>query len=347
MRDFKPPIIDLHEDIAYYLSFGRDIKPLDERSRDRHCDIPGYIDANVKVVFGSIFPMNSRVNPTLRLRGEDFYMHVSQPPSGFENLIDMIKTYYLIVSRHRELTLIISDNDLDRVFRGDSLTGILMLLEGSEIIRDPLDLLPIYNMGVRVLGLTWNYDTKFASSCYSKKDYGLTGLGERLIDMAVELGMIIDLAHAGKRTVLDVLDLVDKPIIISHANYRGVTDHPRNVDHDVLDALNRGRGVIGLTLIPETLPGSKVVDGLIENILTIVDEFSSDILALGTDFFGIPFEKTPLRIEDIPRIIFSRLLEEGLSRDIVEKIAWRNAFRVIKEYSGSWLPGRAGPRPPD
>ena len=38
----------------------------------------------------------------------------------------------------------------------------------------------------------------------SKKDYGLTSEGKELVKLANSLGIIIDSAHACKKTVIDV-----------------------------------------------------------------------------------------------------------------------------------------------
>src|SRR6058998_2730172 len=61
-------IVDLHEDISdYFLTAGATsvIQPFDEDMEGRHVDIPKYRKAGVRLVFGSIFPMVSGLNPRL------------------------------------------------------------------------------------------------------------------------------------------------------------------------------------------------------------------------------------------------------------------------------------------
>src|SRR5438445_3515294 len=61
-------IVDLHEDISdYFLTAGAAsvIQPFDEDMEGRHVDIPKYRQAGVRLVFGSIFPMVSGLNPRL------------------------------------------------------------------------------------------------------------------------------------------------------------------------------------------------------------------------------------------------------------------------------------------
>lgn len=53
------------------------------------------------------------------------------------------------------------------------------------------------------------------------------------------LGMIVDLAHASKQTMLDAINATAVPVIISHSSAAGVTDITRNVADEVLDKLVR------------------------------------------------------------------------------------------------------------
>ena len=52
-------------------------------------------------------------------------------------------------------------------------------------------------LGLRAVGLTCNFDMRYASSCMSKKDDGLTGKGEQLVEEANQRhGVIVDLAQS-------------------------------------------------------------------------------------------------------------------------------------------------------
>ena len=79
-------------------------------------------------------------------------------------------------------------------------------------------------MGLRSLGLTWNFDTKYSATCMSKKDYGLTGEGGDLIERCNELGIVVDLAHASRLTHLEVCATSRLPVINSHSNSRSLHD---------------------------------------------------------------------------------------------------------------------------
>jgi len=48
------------------------------------------------------------------------------------------------------------------------------------------------------------------------------------------LGMLVDLSHVSKQTMLDVLSTTKSPIIFSHSSSWTLCNHSRNVQDDVL-----------------------------------------------------------------------------------------------------------------
>ena len=322
----KPfPVIDLHEDIsAYILESERAVKPFNVDT-ERHVDIPKYGRGGVVLVVGAVFPGEHKYVGGERVRGTVF--RCSQ-----QRVLDHIATYYRLVKEFSEhLYLVEHRDELLRVEYGKG-TGILIGLEGAYPLDDPWDLELYYKLGVRLIGLTWNIENRFAASCISKRDYGLTGSGEELVDIAERLGIVVDLAHASRKTMLDVLSIASRPVVISHACIYKLKAHPRNVDDEVLEELRRNHGVIGITFVSEFLgEGDVGVDTVVEHIMYVYENFGVDIIALGTDYLGT--SRLPKGLEDIGKIqvLFKELLDKGLSHEDIEKIAWRNAYRVLLE----------------
>ncbi len=202
---------------------------------------------------------------------------------------------------------------------------VLLSLEGADVLRDYEDIYLLKELHVYNLGLTWNYDNKFASSCMSNKDYGLTDEGEELVKTANSLGIIIDLAHAGKRTLLDVASISKRPIIVSHGNARKLKDHRRNLDDEEIEAIVKTNGVIGVTAIVETLR-EPTINGLVENIKYIGESFGWEYVAIGTDFLGI--QKVPEGFENVMKLRELSDMLDGHS----EEVLWKNAMRVILKH---------------
>ena len=60
------------------------------------------------------------------------------------------------------------------------------------------------------------------------------------------LGMIVDLAHVSDKTFYDALAVTYKPVIVSHSSMRAISNVPRNVTDDMLRALAKNGGVLGI-----------------------------------------------------------------------------------------------------
>lgn len=240
-----------------------------------------------------------------------------------ELALEEIKVYYLISEKH----------GMSVEGRGDLRSPglkLLLSLEGADVLR-LVDLRLLYKLGIRSVGITWNVDNKWGRSCYSKRDAGLTASGQELVEAAQKLGVLVDLAHTGKRTALDAIEAAKKPVVVSHANVAAVAPHPRNVDDEVLKALADNGGVLGLTLIPKTIGEGPLPRSLVKHAACVEGKFGVEILALGTDYLGMP--AAPPGLESIDKIgrLLSALREVGFTEEEVGAAAWRNAYRVLDE----------------
>ncbi len=318
-------IFDLHEDISTYFLNGYEVKDFSLNDPNRPVDLPKYKKANVKYVVGAVFSGKRFLKPKNGMFGTSFR-------DAFTKTWDQIAFYHRLTNRYsNELHLISSGRDLRELLKTNKI-GLIIGIEGAYPLDNPWDLELYYKLGVRVLGLTWNVDNKYAASCKTAKDYGLTGLGEKLVDLASELGVIIDLAHASKRTSLDVLSITEKPVIISHAGVKAVYNTDRNVDDEVLEALRSNKGVMGIFLYTGALSGNEVnIDTVVKHILYVYENFGVDILALGTDYLGI--QTAPKGLESIDKIthLVNKLKNAGLTSKDLEKIFYRNALRVFSK----------------
>lgn len=297
-------LIDLHEDFAYSSMYSDVIEDTEQSN------IKMLKNFDNVIIFSAIFPhinvWNNRSEKLTLLYGNKTKATVPL----FDVLKEQVKFYLYLESKG--LVNIVRD-------KVNSGINFLLSLEGTDVLTDPYDLYLLKELNVLSVGITWNYDTKFGSSCMSKKDYGLTEDGEELIRIANKIGIIIDLAHSSKRTLMDAATVSNKPLIVSHANAMKLKKHPRNLDDEEIEAIVKTDGVIGITAIVETLPESSI-KGIIDNINYIGESYGWRYVALGTDFLGI--EKVPKGFENVVKI-------KDLNVDHKE-IFWENAMRVIK-----------------
>jgi len=107
--------------------------------------------------------------------------------------------------------------------------------------------------GVRYMGIThWGHN-QFGDSSNPNFQYdrgprhgGLSPLGEDLIRALNAHGILIDISHASKDTVMQALALSEAPVIASHSGAKGVTDTARNLDDEQLRAIAASGGVVNM-----------------------------------------------------------------------------------------------------
>ncbi len=345
----KPPaLIDLHEDISlYYVSGGAHQRfPCADFAEDlkgRHGDIPKFRMANVRLIFSSMAPLVYTISPrrvNQQSRGYEIQVRALKIRSPTLLALEHLMVYNDLMRMHpRRIKLTLTERDI--IGLKPNMTGFLVAMEGAEPLEDVEDLHLFYRLGLRSLQLTWNFDNKYAASCMSKKDYGLTGDGEDLVRLCNELGVIIDLSHASKKTVIETLSLSKLPVVVSHANASGVRKHTRNLDDEELEALGRNEGVIGFNLISPTIGERATAKELARHIMYVYEKNGGEILAIGTDYFGLGDVPEPDGLEDITKFgnLWDALLSANLTQAEIERIASKNALRVIRANAKHWKDG--------
>jgi membrane dipeptidase len=190
--------------------------------------------------------------------------------------------FHRVLAEHPDrVTQVTTARDLE-----DGRLGLMLSLEGVEPLGSDPDLIDhFWGVGVRMVGLTWNLRNAFADGLGVDDDRGLSGLGGELVDRLVELGAMLDLAHASPRTFADVLARAPAgaTVLVSHAGCRGVHDHPRNLTDEQLQALAERDGVLGIMCLPITV-GADNLDRLVDHVDYAVAHLGSARVGLGGDF---------------------------------------------------------------
>jgi len=137
--------------------------------------------------------------------------------------------------------------DLERIVKSGKIAAVLAL-EGGHQIADDLAVLRMYQrMGIRAMTLTHFRNNNWADSSTDKPQHnGLTDFGKQVVREMNRIGMIVDISHVSDKTFYDVLAVTSKPVIASHSSCRALAEFPRNMTDDMLKALGRNGGVVGI-----------------------------------------------------------------------------------------------------
>ncbi len=227
-----------------------------------------------------------------------------------------------------------SASDVERVF-GEGRIASLMGMEGGHAIENSLGALrAFYDLGVRYMTLTHNGTLDWADAANDEHRHGgLTEFGREVVREMNRMGMLVDLSHTSPETMNDALDVTEAPVIWSHADTRGVRDHPRNVPDQVLRRLPDNGGVVMITFVPSFLTEAEeaTIDDVADHIERVVELAGVDHVGVGGDFDGI--SSTPVGLEDVSTYpaLFAALSRRGWSEADLRKLAGENLLRVMRE----------------
>ena len=162
--------------------------------------------------------------------------------------------------------------------------ALVPTLEAATPIENELDRVDVlYGFGVRSMGIVYSEANALGAGLREAKDGGLTDLGKAVVRRMNKLGMVIDAAHCGDQTTLDIIEASDHPIFISHAGSRSLWNTRRMKPDNVLTAMARKGGVLGIEAAPHTTLTEKHPRHSIESYM---EHFEHAVKLMGIDHVG-------------------------------------------------------------
>jgi len=242
----------------------------------------------------------------------------------------------MMVHHNGTLFPVLGKEDLDKC-GVDGKIGVLLTIEDGGVLGEKIEnVKKFYDMGVRLVTLTWNHENAIGyPNSYDAEvmNKGLKPFGKEVVAEMERLGMVVDVSHVSDGVFWDVAELATKPFLASHSNARAVCGHKRNMTDEMIKALADKGGVMGLNLGPEfvgSVEGVTRMEDLVAQILHIRNVGGAGVLALGSDFDGIHGALDVAGPQDWPKLE-AALKEAGLSDDELDMMWYTNAERVLRE----------------
>lgn len=236
--------------------------------------------------------------------------------------------------------------------------ALLLSVEGIRPIEDRLEFLSLfYRLGLRRVGLTWNFRNRVADGCGEEQTGGgITRFGIEVLAQIERLGMVLDVAHISESSFWSALEHHHGPFIVSHANARALCDHPRNLTDEQIKAVAARGGIVGVAFIGIFISKDEPTIGkLVDHVDHIVELVGVDHIGLGSDYTDDHFDLTgaglsaypdlyPRTFEDVqekypPNLstyaetgnLTVELVRRGYSDGDVRKILGENYLRVFDQ----------------
>lgn len=256
---------------------------------------------------------------------------------------DFLARYEMLTAQfkqcHQDIALATSVREFDQIASQHKIAAFLTIEEGGILEGQMQRLHQVYEMGVRLITLTWNYPNSIGfPNNLSITDYPnqkLTAFGVEVVREMNNKGMIVDVSHLSDEGFYQVHDISKKPFIASHSNARALCNHPRNLTDDMLKKLGESGGIVGLNFCPPFLNKEAVssVESLVEHIRYMASKAGMDAIAIGTDFDGISGNLEIQNIGEMDTLLHA-LKKSGFKDSELEKIWYKNALRIIQEVIG-------------
>jgi membrane dipeptidase len=206
----------------------------------------------------------------------------------FDIALEMADIFYEdILDKHPQIKLILTKQDVLRLQDGE--IGALLTLEGCDAIgHSTTRLKTLYRLGVRSVGLTWNYSNAVADGALEPRGAGLSSFGAEIVEQLNAYGMWVDVSHLSEKGFWDVMEQAKYPIA-SHSNCYSLLQHPRNLKDEQIQALIQKNGMIGVTFVPSFVKEETPV--YIHDVLRHLEHIcvlgGADNVGFGSDFDGI------------------------------------------------------------
>lgn len=330
---------------------------------DMHCDTIGVIYENK--LLGNNFSLKDNCfhidikkmkDSNYILQNFAMFIDIKKYKEPYETLKEMIKVYYDELDKNKEyIKPAYSYYDILKCEKENKIAALLTIEDSGALEGKIERLREVYDKGVRLITLTWNYPNGVGypninlkvdsdGKVIEKPDLqkfntknGLTEFGIELVEAMESLGIIVDVSHSSDATFYDVLKYAKKPFVASHSNARAISNVARNLSDDMIRGVANRGGLIGINFCsnfvqptPYKEPTFTYINDLVKHIKYIKNLGGINSIALGSDFDGI---SSTIEIDNCSKmhLLAESLLKSGFTYEEVEKIFYKNLLNLYKE----------------
>jgi membrane dipeptidase len=232
----------------------------------------------------------------------------------------------------------------------DGVLAIVPCVEnGFAVGADLTRIAEFRQRGAIYMTLTHNGHNALADSCNPRRDLGdretehggLSVLGRAAVAAMNRVGMLVDVAHTSRDTMVQAAEASRAPIVSTHSCVSALCDHSRNMTDWQLDVIRDVKGVIQITAVSAFLklnakPEEVTVADFADHVDYAVRRIGIDHVGISSDFDGGGGFSDWHDAGQSPNVTIE-LMRRGYDRGALEKL-WGGNFlrtmRVAEEVAG-------------
>lgn len=212
-------------------------------------------------------------------------------------------------------------------------------MENGYVIGQDLALLQVYrDKGARYMTLVHNGHNDIGDSAQpsqqlrdaSAEHGGLSEFGYKVVEELNRLGILVDISHVSKATMLQATRHSKAPVIASHSSVAAVYPHPRNMDDEQLLTLKENGGVVQIVAFDAYLKqgGGATVRDFVDHLDHAVSIVGIDHVGISSDFGGGGGVVGWSGADETLNVTLE-LVRRGYSEQDIEKIWSGNVLRIL------------------
>ncbi|HEX9246893.1 MAG TPA: membrane dipeptidase [bacterium] len=208
---------------------------------------------------------------------------------AFDRAVESIaRAYAFAHALGGDLIICRDAGEIERTHR-DRRHGIVLDFQNTTPIGDDLDRVgSFYNLGVRMIQLTYNLRNLVGDGCTEAHQGGLSYFGREMVRCLNASRMLVDVSHCSEQVGWDALEVSTAPIVVSHSASKAVCYHDRGKSDELAKAVADRGGFFGVVIVPGFIAESTeaTLDDFARHVEHLVDVMGIDHVGIGTDKAG-------------------------------------------------------------
>ena len=170
---------------------------------------------------------------------------------AYENAISKFDAIHKLTKEFApdRISLATTSAEAKKIHAEGKRVAMIGIENGYPVGTDVSRVKEFYDLGARYMSLSHNGHSQLCDSNTGEKDSiwlhnGVSELGKKVISEMNKWGIMIDVSHPSKKSMQDMIEFTQAPIIASHSSARALCGHSRNLDDEQLQWMKENGGVV-------------------------------------------------------------------------------------------------------
>lgn len=226
--------------------------------------------------------------------------------AAYANAIDKFDAIHRLVNEYApdRAELALTSEDARRIVASGKKAIMIGVENAYPVGNDMSRIEEFHRRGARYMSLAHTGPSQFSDAHSGEQDGnwlhdGLSEMGLQAVAEMNRLGIMVDISHPSKASIMQTLEIAQAPVIASHSSARGINDVSRNLDDEQLRAVAENGGVVQTVALRRFLNAEKAEarrqaeeeGGEVEvpdvDVADFVDHIDYMVNLIGLDHVGI------------------------------------------------------------